>query len=366
MKCYCGAEIRPGAEYCRECGRPVRTKSNATGPASQNTSENGGSRAPVRDPAADQMAAGPVPQSPPQKIRSNRVPLSEEATQGYGYYARSVYSGARVKTPENNGIICPMCGTRVPSGITVCQNCGNNLAGEPQKQPEYDPPNNKRLKKEPAVQGYGRSGENRSRAGSAHADGQAFINERRKKAWLIGLAVGFYILVLGLAGKVMMVKLTAEIQQYEYFTERNEEIGGIIDRNINKALTDMVLALIRNDPSRYVDAVSKMTETGFSIAGDTYGLGELGGWITGTLASTAFDELRNELKSEAGFRWPFYVVMTYYRIFLTVGGILLLIFGVLFFISGGRMSDVIRMKLQPLLIGAAVWAAFLFIVALIL
>ena len=316
MKCKCNAEIVPGAKFCGNCGRRIfycRKCGNMLYPGANFC---GICRTPTEMTTVD--------------------PISRCSKCG--------------KTFFGIASLCDDCkrAGRDSHPISRCSKCGKSFLGIGSLCDDC-----KRIgvhngtwidtvrKKTRTVQEW---------TGSKVTD-----KKRAKQLVIIALVVGLCIAFAGLAGKLAMGTLSANMRKTEFFSGLDSEMGGIFNRSAGNTITKLMISMIKNDSSGFVSLITQLTNAAGTMAGDPYGMNSLGSILIGSFAQEAFAETRAQLMQQAGAYWPLLRAMAYYRELLTIGLIIAFVAAILWFLLDGKISDVMTLNMMPVLFIGAGW-----------
>ena len=189
--------------------------------------------------------------------------------------------------------------------------------------------------------------------------------KRAKQLVIVALVVGLCIAFAGLAGKIAMGRLSANMRNAGIFSGMDSELGGVLNRSAGNAITKLIVSMIKNDSSGFVRTINQLTNIAGSMAGDPYGMNGLGSMLFGSFAQEAFSEIRAQLIQEAGAYWPLLQAMAYYRELLTVGLIIAFAAAILWFLLGGKINDVMTLSMMPVLYVGAGWIVLVIIISIL-
>ena len=303
MKCECGAEIAAGARFCGKCGKLV----------SEPPKSYCGKCGAQLYPSAKFCGKCGAPSSSPEIISD---PISR----------------------------CSKCGKSFWGVGSLCDSC--------KKAETYDGSwlGTIKEKAEPARK---------------WVDSKVTDMKRAKQLVIVALVVGLCIAFAGLAGKIAMGRLSANMRNAGIFSGMDSELGGVLNRSAGNAITKLIVSMIKNDSSGFVRTINQLTNIAGSMAGDPYGMNGLGSMLFGSFAQEAFSEIRAQLIQEAGAYWPLLQAMAYYRELLTVGLIIAFAAAILWFLLGGKINDVMTLSMMPVLYVGAGWIVLVIIISIL-
>ena len=326
MKCECGAEISTGAKFCRKCGKLV----------SEFNHLDGGPQFPESFRWGPQFGRG--------------AKFGEKC----GACGAQLYPGAH---------FCGQCGNPIviyvdPVAPSRCSKCGKSFLGigslcDSCKRAETHDGSwvgTIKEKTEPVRK---------------WADSKVTDKKRAKQLVIVALVVGLCIAFAGLAGKITMGRLSANMRNAEIFSGMDSELGGVLNRSAGNAITKLIVSMIKNDSSGFVSTINQLTNIAGSMAGDPYGMNGLGSMLFGSFAQEAFAETRAQLIQEAGAYWPLLQAMAYYRELLTIGLIIAFAAAILWFLLDGKFNDVMASNMIPVLYVGAGWIVLVIILTIL-
>ena len=205
----------------------------------------------------------------------------------------------------------------------------------------------------------------RAKPVSDWADSKIVDKARAKKILIIALVIGLCFVFAGLAGKVCMDKATDSVKKAEFISGLGIGADTLLNRSAGKAMTRLLVSLIKNDSSGFVNAIKQILKVASSMAGDSYGMNGLGSMLISSIAEEAFAEERNRMIQEAGVYWPLLQAMAYYQELLTTGIIIALAAAILWFLLGGKLADIKELRMKPVLYIGAAWVVLVMVITVL-
>lgn len=283
---------------------------------------------------------------------NTEVPASFKCCHNCGQpLARSLDTSVKESNVRVNMLInvyCVNCLTPLPENARFCPKCGLNLNsrnGYPIDS-EGNPTTTKpKRKRDPIdVEGHktnpgGGIDDDSKRPGDDkdEQDIDTTISEQKKppkkdrlmQVFLFLCAIGICILVTGLGGKIATGSLAEEIQNSGMLKEIEQGYGTGIAESMGDVANEFVIALMRNEPSRFSKKL-------MGFAGSE--LGELGTAITGLsdmAVAEMFRVVRGSYSGSDGI-WFIFQASAYYPELLIAGAIIAVLFGLLWLIRRNR------------------------------
>ena len=303
MKCECGAEISTGAKFCRKCGKLV---------------------------------------SFPYITTIKKCECGAEITPGYRFCGKCGRGTEILADPIIS--TCSKCGRSFMGFGSLCASCKGA------KTHDGSWVGTIKEKTKPARK---------------WADSKVTDKKRAKQLVIVALVVGLCIAFAGLAGKITMGRISANMRNAEIFSGMDSELGGVLNRSAGNAITKLIVSMIKNDSSGFVSTINQLTNIAGSMAGDPYGMNGLGSMLFGSFAQEAFAETRAQLIQEAGAYWPLLQAMAYYRELLTIGLIIAFAAAILWFLLDGKFNDVMTLNMMPVLYVGAGWIVLVIIITIL-
>ena len=171
---------------------------------------------------------------------------------------------------------------------------------------------------------------------------------RTKTIMLIAFVLGIAVLAAGISGRIVMGRITDEIMSTEYVSSMDEAIYGfrdVLNRGIGGLALKLTVSVIKNDSTGFTKAVKEVVKSIGSIA-DSSGIGDLVlSPIFEEVAAEAFQEGRRQLVESAGSYMPLLQFAAYYSELLIIGGIISGVSLLLWFLMGGSLRDLKRIKI---------------------
>lgn len=248
---------------------------------------------------------------------------------------------------------CVRCGNKLIEGAMFCGKCGypvSRVTPSPKPIPVPTPIAWEKVK---PVQEW--------------LEGKIVNKNRAKQLLIIALVIGLCFTFTGIAGKIMMSGLTRSIQNTDFLSGAGleSELGAILNRSAGNMISKLILSIIKNDPSGFMNAVNKLTSSISSMAGDPYGVNVFGEMFISSISQEVFAEARSMLIDEAGAFWPLLQIMAYYNEMLVIGLIISAVAAILLFLLDCQLSDIRALNMQYVVYIGCGWSGLILIAAVI-
>ena len=228
------------------------------------------------------------------------------------------------------GTRCGICGAPLRAGARFCGHCG-----QPVSKPESHSSAGQWTEK------IRQSLHSASEWLSAHVTNRILA----KRVAIIVLVIGLCVFWTGLCGRIVSGALAGGISKRLASSGMNSDLGFLLSGVTGSVLSKLVNSLIRNDFSGFLAVVKQITG---SVPDNA---------LMNSALRPAFNEFRTGFRQQMGLQWPMLLVMAHSGVLLFFGIILSAAGGAVWFLLGGKLSDVKTMRMNQVLCIGAGWMA---------